>query len=316
MFRRKHKVKIFYQLKFWLSFIFRESCKKVKSKNYFFEIKKNADLLDNSIRVNYYNKLSEPFKVFSGANIVKLRKEKINSSYFYDFYEIACYFPSCFKFNYLFGDVKTNQPIPTLVKSRPISEENFNSIILPLNTRRHFIYHFDKINYEKKIDKIIWRGAAFKEHRIAFLKAVQHLKFCDVGATNLSNKFSKSLTKKRMSIEQQLQYKFILSIEGNDVASNLKWILNSNSVCFMPKPKYETWFMEGTLIENYHYVLIQDDFSDVEEKYLYYIKYPEKAKEIILNANRYCKNFFNIDNELNIARAVLIKYASLSKQLL
>ena len=41
--------------------------------------------------------------------------------------------------------------------------------------------------------------------------------------------------------------------------------MSSNSVAVMPKPKYESWFMEGKLIPDYHYVLIKDDYSDFEE---------------------------------------------------
>ena len=29
------------------------------------------------------------------------------------------------------------------------------------------------------------------------------------------------------------------------------------SIVIMPKPKYETWFMEGTLIPDYHYIFIK-----------------------------------------------------------
>ena len=42
--------------------------------------------------------------------------------------------------------------------------------------------------------------------------------------------------------------------------------MSSNSLCFMPKPKYETWFMEGKLIPNHHYVLIEDDYSNLLEQ--------------------------------------------------
>ena len=72
-------------------------------------------------------------------------------------------------------------------------------------------------------------------------------------------------TKPRLNISEQLQYKFILSIEGNDVASNLKWIMSSNSLAVMPKPKFESWFMEGLLIPDYHFVEIKRDYSDLEE---------------------------------------------------
>ncbi|GIR91542.1 MAG: hypothetical protein CM15mP92_0060 [Halieaceae bacterium] len=80
---------------------------------------------------------------------------------------------------------------------------------------------------------------------------------------------------KESSLDTHLKHKFILCIEGNDVASNLKWVMSSNSVAVMPKPKYESWFMEGKLIPNYHYILIKDDYSDLEEKLNYYKKNTE-----------------------------------------
>ena len=50
----------------------------------------------------------------------------------------------------------------------------------------------------------------------------------------------------KLSILEQLEYKFVLCLEGNDVATNLKWVMSSNSLAVMPKPRYETWFMEGS----------------------------------------------------------------------
>jgi hypothetical protein len=94
-----------------------------------------------------------------------------------------------------------------------------------------------------------------------------------------------------MGIEEQLQNKFILAIEGNDVATNTKWIMSSNSLCFMTKPKFETWFMEGRLIANHHYVLINDDYSNLEERIEYYINNTEEAKQIIQNANDFTTQF-------------------------
>ena len=45
--------------------------------------------------------------------------------------------------------------------------------------------------------------------------------------------------------------------------------------------------MEGTLIPNYHYVLLKDDYSDIQEKMDYYNNHPEEALRIIKNANEY-----------------------------
>jgi len=111
-----------------------------------------------------------------------------------------------------------------------------------------------------------------------------------------------------MTIKQHLDYKFILCLEGNDVASNLKWVMSSNSVAVMTRPTCETWFMEGRLIANYHYIAIKDDFSDLEEKLNYYINHPEEAKAISRHANEYVKQFRNNKREDLISLLVLKKY--------
>ena len=59
------------------------------------------------------------------------------------------------------------------------------------------------------------------------------------------------------------------------MASNLKWVMSSNSVAVMPRPRYETWFMEGSLVPGYHYIEIKTDFSDLIEKMEYYNAHPD-----------------------------------------
>lgn len=74
-----------------------------------------------------------------------------------------------------------------------------------------------------------------------------------------------------MPANEQLKYRYLIAVEGaasvqhplrcaihvftpspptttgNDVASGLKWMLASNSVVFMPLPRYETWIEESML---------------------------------------------------------------------
>ncbi len=57
-----------------------------------------------------------------------------------------------------------------------------------------------------------------------------------------------------LSLRQQCAFKHIVSLEGIDVASNLKWIMSSRSFCFMLRPRFETWFLESTLVPGRHYV--------------------------------------------------------------
>ena len=102
-------------------------------------------------------------------------------------------------------------------------------------------------------------------------------------------------------------------MEGNDVASNLKWVMSSNSIAVMPKPKYETWFMEGKLKGNYHYIEIKEDYSDLEEKLTYYIEHTNEALEIVNNAHKFVDAFRDPNKEDLIALLVLKKYFDLQK---
>ena len=44
-----------------------------------------------------------------------------------------------------------------------------------------------------------------------------------------------------------MQHKYLLALESNDVATQLKWLLLSGSVVVMPTPTTESWLMEGRL---------------------------------------------------------------------
>ena len=90
--------------------------------------------------------------------------------------------------------------------------------------------------------------------------------------------------------------------------------MSSNSVAVMPKPKYESWFMEGKLIPNYHYILIKDDYSDLEEKLNYYKKNTDELKRIAKNANQYTNQFRDRNKEKLISLLVMEKFFKLSNQ--
>lgn len=109
-------------------------------------------------------------------------------------------------------------------------------------------------------------------------------------------------------IKDQLQYKYLLSIEGNDVATNLKWIMLSNSVCIMPLPQICSWFMEDHLIPYVHFVPISDDFSDLEEVYEWCLDHDAECEEISKNATEFAKQFLDLEREDEITRKVIMRY--------
>jgi len=263
-------------------------------------------------RVNYYNKLNKQFE--KSANIRRFSEisSKSQSAYYYDLREVVRYFPD-FSFDTEFGDITKIPDFPTLVKSRPIAGDNKNSILLKFNKIRHFNFCNDKIPFVNKSNSAIWRGKAKVNHpRWTLVNDWYRHSKCDVGQSNsVASDDDPGKQKRILTIAEQLQHKFVISVEGNDVATNLKWIMSSNSLCFTPKPKFETWFMEGQLIADYHYVLLKDDCSDLEEKIDYYSENTEAAVAIIRNANDFTTQFRNLQREHLISLLTIKKYFDL-----
>ena len=296
--------------------------------NYELKKVKKYDLTYLESRVNYYNKIEKKFRLNSKAlntnelfkiqikkikgKVFQNKKIKKRTTYFFDLYNYLSYFPSFFKVHYKFGDITESFSLPVIVKSRPINK-NKNSVIMKLNEVRHFYFLRDTKKFNEKKNMAVWRGNSKNSaNRLNFIKNYYHVPIFDIGQHN--PKVDKPWYKGYMPISKQLCYKFIFCIEGADTATNIKWVMSSNSLCVMPKPKYETWFMEGRLIKDFHYVEVEDDFSDAEDKIYYYLKNIEKSVKIIVNANHYIEQFKNLKQEKLISLLVLNKFFKYSNQ--
>ena len=76
----------------------------------------------------------------------------------------------------------------------------------------------------------------------------------------------------------------------------------------MPRPTCETWFMEGTLRPDYHYIEIESDFSNLEAKINYYIAHPDEAQKIVEHAHEYIRQFQNKKREDLVSLLTLNRY--------
>ncbi len=256
-----------------------------------------------NFRVNYYNKLDLDTRLPADAICIKDYKipQKIRV-YYFDSREYLNYFNQELKFYILPGDITKTPDYPAIVKSRPIAGDNANAVLLNLDKSRHFNFIKDHVPFEKKKNILIGRSMFAQAHRDDFFRKYHNHPLCDL------KKAFKSSDPDYLSITAHLAYKFILALEGNDVATNLKWIMSSHSVAVMPMPKYETWFMEGTLLPDHHFICIKDDYSDLEDKLEYFIANPDQAEAIVKNANAYVARFMDQKVESVIALQVLKKY--------
>lgn len=271
-------------------------------------------------RVDYYNRLL-PLDAAPEAlrPLSEHRLGSIGSAYFFDSYEHTRYFSDSLRWAIEPGDVTEVPVCPAIVKSRPTQGDLANAVVLNLDKHRHFLFLRDNIPFRAKQNRVIFRSNINYPHenhvvRLRFVERYYDHPLCDIGVSNRNAVTREEWWRPYISEYDHLDYKFIMCLEGNDVATNLKWVMSSNSLAVMPRPRYETWFMEQSLIPNYHYVEIKPDYSDLEERLQYYIDHPEEAEAIVRHAHEYIDQFRDARREQLISLLVLDKYFRQTRQ--
>jgi len=113
-------------------------------------------------------------------------------------------------------------------------------------------------------------------------------------------------------VPKLLGFKMIISVEGNDVASGLKWNLLSNSVVLMAPPTKMTFVMEHLLEPWVHYVPLQPDMSNVEDQAQWVLDHDMEAKKIAERATTYMKDLLEYpEEETAVMEQVALRYISL-----
>lgn len=184
-------------------------------------------------------------------------------------------------------------------------------IILKLNEGRHWknitVVNQNDIDFKHKKNILIWRGTTtgvngeYETNRLLAVKTLFNKDACDVGfSACCQGQNPRSLLKNNIDMKTLLTYKYHLVLEGNDVASGLKWQLYSNSVVFMRKPTKVSWAMEDMLEPFIHYIPIKDDFSDVGEMIEWANNNQEKCETIANNASIFIEQFLNPEDRKSV----------------
>lgn len=247
------------------------------------------------------------------------------------------------KFLVYFGDniYKGGLQNPTIVKARPANSRfrgPGNHVLLNMHQRR-FWPAIDQarqvdVNYAQKEDRLVWRGVnsgAPCWHPPGTVREPVRRPFplgsrlllmdqyanttdprIDVGfsraKSNPCQEWARPFVKGSLDIGTQLRSKFLLIVEGDDIASAAHWVLASNSVPFMARPVAESWLMESRLVPGKHYIHLESDFSDLVEKLDWAIDNPIHAEEIAVASSEYMREFEDKDREQRINDAVLLTY--------
>ena len=262
-------------------------------------------------RVNFYNKINFQIDIPEGAK--KIRHIPMSKSmYYYDFKEIARYFPRDLMINFEFGDIKDFPEKVTFLKSRPIGVDHRNGILVKINKFRHYYMPRDGRSFFDKKPIAVWRGGSHNPKRITLVRRHKDNPICDVALT--AGEFNADASK-FLAPNEQMAFRYIICIEGNDLASNLVRTMASNSLCLMPRPTNESWFLESRLVPGRHYVELDENFEDLEDTILYYERHPGEAQEIVRNANRHVGQFLDSRRERAIGLLVMYKYFIATRQI-
>lgn len=195
-------------------------------------------------------------------------------------------------------------------------------ILAPLDTFRHFgqfkeVQEHD-IPWEQKINKAVWRGTmtgivengrfpydydlethgldtCLKFDRCRLVYRNHNHTDADVGFSYSAHVDLKivdgvDMMRPSMSIRDQLQHKMLISIEGNDVATGLKWNLLSRSVVLMPPPTKTIFSLEVLLEPWVHYVPLNID--NVSEAIHWVLHNEEEAQTISKRAKNFVDDLF------------------------
>jgi len=231
--------------------------------------------------------------------------------------------------------------LPVLVKTRigetdpcastsaasNVAQCGLGSILFKLNSRRHFapmldMQHVPPTPWSRKRACVVWRGKAtgygFGNNipprgasRETLVRRWQHAgsPLVDVGLVGMASPspiFSSS--KPTLTMADMCAYRYILSVEGNDVATNLKWIMASDSVLFMPRPHITSWFMEDRLQPWVHYVPVRDDFEDLEARVRWAEAHPHVCQRIVANCHAWVAVFADEASERRLCAQLLQWY--------
>lgn len=212
--------------------------------------------------------------------------------------------------------------LPTVGKFRKGNDKSV--IIWPLTIKRHYnpLIALSSVKdplWSEKKPVAVWRGGSTGKRGDLVKQMLKKTTTSDIdiGFSHIHEHKTdlKKFVKGEMSMEEQLKYKYIISFEGNDIASGLKWQLASNSVVFMRKPRIFSYTMEDLLVPFVHYIPLNSNYSNLDEMLSWAKKHDSKCQNIANQSKEFMRNVWNsrkaAKDNLNILKQLATKYHSL-----
>ncbi|MEM8552512.1 MAG: glycosyl transferase family 90 [Pseudomonadota bacterium] len=234
------------------------------------------------------------------------------------------------------GDNRRSLPAPAFVRARRVGHPGLG-VIQRFRSHNHTPDTFKitgaDIPFEKKADQLVWRGATtgrFKQRAgengfssryfvMAAQRAIDDPRI-DIGYSSLAQMHVvpphlkaqvSAAIRAKLSWDEMLNARFLLVLEGNDVATALPWVLHANSCPIMPTPLFESWFCESALRRNVHYAPVSPDLSDLQPVFDACVCERRASARIAANGRQFIQAFLDDDAEhalaLEVAKTVFHK---------
>ena len=150
-----------------------------------------------------------------------------------------------------------------------------------------------QINWNDKLSIAVWRGGSSGFYRPSIrMQVVDHLfnvpntdvKFVRGGWPVNDNIIPDHHFGERIPMEQHVNFKYILVIDGNTLASNGQWTFATGSVPIIITHPKNRWWMQDQLEPMVNYVPVKYDLSDLVDKIEWLINHDDEAQTIATNA--------------------------------
>lgn len=203
---------------------------------------------------------------------------------------------------------------PVLVKIRDTQNPDSKGVLANMNSTRHLgdLFKHKDMDWHDKRPDFIWRGTDtnrrglrldfvkryYQDYNIGFSQYVQNAK-------ETPDLYPQKYLKGSVSTEEMLKYKYLPVVDGNDKSSSLGWVLGSNSVPIMPKPRFHSWLCEPWLESGKHYVECLPDFSDLLERVAWCKDHDQECSEIAENGTKFMLQFMNPMTESFIEKKII-----------
>jgi hypothetical protein len=213
------------------------------------------------------------------------------------------------------NNVSTDEDIVGILCSRNLTDKRL--LYMPLDDESfekgvvgHMTEHIHKIKWEEKSPVAYWRGAptgglfptirsrvvlaASNNTNIdaKFIRDVIYVDRDQVGMLIDTYQEDKYWTS-RVPAQSHINYKYILIVDGNCIASSYQWVFASGSVPVMiTHPNNEFWF-KRYLKPMETFVPIDYSLCDLEEKIQWLCDNDDKAKQIATNALEFARTILS-----------------------